>query len=121
MMECLKKPEVVIWIVVLTIYGLSRFGLGLEYLSVWDIIKHHIDCFRNSSNDRLMIVLVIDYLVVPFMLGASATMIKIIDSEIVNIVTIIVSILTSMLFTLLAMLIDMKSKIESNPKATPHN
>lgn len=116
MMECLKKPEVVIWIIVIIIYGLSRFGLGLEYLSVWDIIKHHIDCFRNSHNNKIMIIPVIDYLVVPFMLGASAALIKIIDSEIVNIVTIIVSILTSMLFTLLAMLIDMKSKIEENPK-----
>ena len=49
------------------------------------------------------------------MLGASAAVIKIIDSSTVNIITIIVSVITSMLFTLLAMIIDMKSKIKNDP------
>lgn len=87
----------------------------MGYLSVNDIIRHHVNCFRNTNSKKLMIVPVVDYIVVPFMLGASAAVLKTIDSSIVNIITIIVSILTSMLFTLLAMIIDMKSKIRSDP------
>ena len=115
MIEFLYRPEVIIWILIIIIYALSKFGFGLGYLSVTDIIRHHIDCFRNTNSKKLMIIPVVDYIVVPFMLGASAAVLKIIDSSIVNIITIIVSILTSMLFTLLAMIIDMKSKIKNNP------
>lgn len=115
MIEFLCQPEVIIWILIIIIYAFSKFGFGLGYLSVTDIIRHHVDCFRNTNSKKLMIVPVVDYIIVPFMLGASAAILKIIDSSIVNIITIIVSILTSMLFTLLAMIIDMKSKIKSDP------
>lgn len=112
----LQRPEVIIIIAAIAFCAISKFGLKIEYLSVKDIIKNHIDCFRNSSNEKIMIVPVIDYLVIPFLIGFAAALIKGINSEIVNIVTIIVSILTSMLFTFLGMLIDMKSKINDNPK-----
>lgn len=115
MIEFLCRPEVIIWILIILIYALSKFGFGVGYLSVNDIIRHHVNCFRNTNSKKLMIVPVVDYIVVPFMLGASAAVLKTIDSSIVNIITIIVSILTSMLFTLLAMIIDMKSKIRSDP------
>ena len=115
MIEFLCQPEVIIWIIIIIIYALSKFSFGLSYLSVTDIVKHHINCFRSTKNKKLMIVPVLDYIVVPFMLGASAAVIKIIDSSTVNIITIIVSVITSMLFTLLAMIIDMKSKIKNDP------
>ena len=116
MMDCMKQPEISIGIIVVVILALSKFCLGLEYLSVVDILKHHIDCFRNSSTKKIMIAPIINYFVVPFMLGASAAIIKSVDTEIINVITIIVSILTAMLFTLLAMIIEMKSKINDNPK-----
>ena len=116
MMDCIQQPEVIIGIIAIVVLALSKFCLGLEYLSVVDIFKHHIDCFRNSSTKKVMIVPIINYFVVPFMLGASAAIVKSADSEIVNVITIIVSILTAMLFTLLTMIIEMKSKINDNPK-----
>ncbi len=116
MADFIKRPEIWVWIVVAVIYILSKYGFGLDYLSIDDIVKNHINCFRNSNTNKIMIVPVINYCAVPFLLGVSAAMIKSIDSSIVNIITIIVSILTSMLFTLLAMIIDMKSKINDNPK-----
>lgn len=115
MAEFIKRPEIWIWIVVAAIYALSKFGFGLNYLSIGDIVKNHINCFRNSNTNKIMIIPVVNYCVVPFLLGFSAAIIKNIDSSIVNIITIIVSILTSMLFTLLTMVIDMKSKINDNP------
>ena len=116
MAEFIKRPEIWVWIIVIAIYALSKFGFGLDYLSISDIVKNHINCFRNSNTDKIMLMPVINYCVVPFLLGFSAAIIKIIDSSIVNVITIIVTILTSMLFTLLAMIIDMKSKINDNPK-----
>ena len=92
MIEFLCRPEVIIWILIILIYALSKFGFGVGYLSVNDIIRHHVNCFRNTNSKKLMIVPVVDYIVVPFMLGASAAVLKTIDSSIVNIITIIVSI-----------------------------
>lgn len=114
MKEYIQRPEIVIWFIVIIICILSKFGIGLDYLSVTDIIKNHINCFRKKASQKLMIIPIIDYLVVPFLLGASAAQIKIIDADIINVITIIVSILTSMLFTLLALIIDMKAKIKTN-------
>lgn len=111
----LQRPEIIIIIAVIAFCAISKFGLKIGYLSIKDIIKNHIDCFRNSGNGKIMIVPVIDYLVIPFMIGLAAALIKVIDSDMINIITIIVSILTSMLFTLLGMIIDMKSKINDNP------
>lgn len=69
MTEFLCRPEVIIWILIIIVYALSKFDFGLGYLSVTDIIRHHVDCFRNTNSKKLMIVPVVDYIVVPFMLG----------------------------------------------------
>lgn len=108
------RPDIIIWIIVAMVYFLSKVGFGLNYLSVWDIVKGHIDCFRSTKTHKILIIPFIDYCVTPFLLGAAAAVTKSIDSTVINIITIIVSILTSMLFTLLAMIIDMKSKINEN-------
>lgn len=113
--EFVLRPDVAIWLIIVVVYVLSKIGVGLSYLSVWDIIRGHIDCFRAENTRKILIIPFIDYCVIPFLLGAAATETRIIDSAVVNIITIIVSILTSMLFTLLAMINDMKSKINDNP------
>ena len=113
--EFLRHPEIIVVIVVIAIYMISKCCLKLGYLSVMDILKHHIDCFRNSKSKQIMIIPIFDYLIAPFVMGFVAAWMKIIDTGIVNIITVIVSVLTAMLFTLLGMIIDMKSKIKDNP------
>lgn len=108
-------PEQIIIALVIVVFIISKVGLKLEYLSVTDIIKNHINCFRNSNNKRIMVIPILNYMIVPLMMGFAAALLKIIDSDMINIITIIVSILTSMLFTVLGMIIDMKSKINDNP------
>lgn len=114
MKEVIKNPEIILFIVVVSVFLLSKVGLKLNYLSVWDIIKNHINCFRNPRTKKLLIIPIFDYFLMPFLLGIIAAFIKIIDSSVVNIITIIVSILTSMFFTLLGMLIDMKLKVNED-------
>ncbi len=114
MKEVIKNPEIILFIVVVSVFLLSKVGLKLNYLSVWDIIKNHINCFRNPRTKKLLIIPIFDYFLTPFLLGIIAAFIKIIDSSVVNIITIIVSILTSMFFTLLGMLIDMKLKVNED-------
>ncbi len=115
MIKVLQRPEILIFAIAGLFVLISKFGLGLNYLSVWGIVKNYVDCFRDSRSKKILIAPIINYFIVPFLIGISAALVKTADSEVVNIITIIVSILTSMLFTLLAVIIDMKSKINDSP------
>lgn len=108
------EPQYIMWISIFLIVIISKFGIGLDYISVMDIIKNHLNCFRNKKG-KILLIPVINYVVLPFFMGAATTSIKEIDDESINIITIIISILTAMLFTLLTMIIDMKAKIKENP------
>lgn len=114
-LECMLEPQNIIWIIVIIILLIGKMGFGLNYISVVDILKNHLKCFRNSSG-KIMIIPVVNYMVVPFLMGAATAMSKEINSESINIITIIISILTAMLFTVLTIIIDMKAKIKSDPK-----
>lgn len=117
MQEFLKNlldPQNVMWITVILVIVISKFGFGLNYISVTDVIRNHLNCFRNGKN-KLLLIPVINYIVLPFFMGAATMMVKEIDNDTINIITIIISILTAMLFTLLTMVIDMKAKIKENP------
>lgn len=111
----IMEPQYIMWISVVIICILSKFGFGINYISIIDIIKNHVNCFR-SSKGKLLAVPIIDYIVLPFIMGAATAWIKKINNDTINIITIIISILTAMLFTLLTMIIDMKSKIKNNPE-----
>lgn len=111
----LGEPQIVMWFIVIIILIISKLGFRLNYISVIDIIKNHLNCFRNKKG-KLLIVPVINYMVVPFFMGAATAVIKEINSETINIITIIISILTAMLFTMLAMVIDMKAKVKKDPE-----
>lgn len=113
--EHLLEPHIVMWGVVILVLIISKFGIGLHYISVIDIINNHLSCFRNNKG-KILIVPAVNYIVLPFFMGIATTMIKEINEETINIITIIVSILTAMLFTLLTMVIDMKAKIKQNPQ-----
>ncbi len=109
--KIIEYPEILLLGVAVSVFLLSKLGGRLNYLSVWDVVMNHINCFRNPVTNNLLIIPIISYFLCPFILGAVAALIKAIDSSVVNMITIIVSILTSMFFTLLGILIDMKSKI----------
>lgn len=114
-LEKILEPQNVIWIAIILILVISKFGFGLNYISVVDIVKNHLNCFRNNKG-KLLIIPVINYIALPFLMGIATTMIKEIDSNTINIITVIISILTAMLFTLLTMIIDMKAKIKKDPE-----
>lgn len=109
----LYEPEIVMWITIFLIFFISKFKVGLNYISVTDIIKNHVKCFRSKSG-KILIVPIINYVVLPFFMGAATMRIKLLDDNAINIITVIISILTAMLFTLLTMVIDMKGKIRNN-------
>ncbi len=116
--ETIKKmlePDVAVWIIIILIIIISKYGFGLNYISVIDIIDNHLNCFRNN-NGKLLIIPIINYIILPFIMGAATVAIKKIDEDTIDIITIIISILTAMLFTLLTMIIDMKAKIKQDPE-----
>lgn len=114
-LDHILEPQNIIWIIIIIILIISKFGIGLNYISVNEIVKNHLYCFRNK-NGKLLIIPVINYLVIPFLMGGATTIVKKIDSNTINIITIIISILTAMLFTMLTMVIDMKAKIKKDPE-----
>ena len=109
------EPQVIIWVVILSVLVMSKAGIGLDYISVSDIIKNHLNCFKNKEG-KILVIPVFDYIVLPFFIGIATAKMKKIDSASINIITVIVSILTAMLFTMLTMIIDMNGKIKENPK-----
>ena len=113
--EHLLEPYILMWSIIILILIISKFGIGLHYISVAYIIKNHLNCFKNNKG-KILIVPTINYMALPFFMGIATTKIKTINAEAINIITIIVSILTAMLFTLLTMVIDMKAKIKQNPQ-----
>ena len=114
-LKTILEPQNIIWVVILLILIISKFGFGLNYISVIDVIKNHLNCFR-SAKGKLLLIPTIDYIVLPFLMGIATTKTKEIDDNAINIIIIIVSILTAMLFTLLTMIIDMKGKIKKDPE-----
>lgn len=112
-LKTILEPQNIMWIAILLVLIISKFGFGLNYISVMDVVKNHLNCFR-STKGKLLLVPIIDYIVLPFFMGVATTKIKEIDDSTINIITIIVSILTAMLFTLLTMVIDMKGKIKKD-------
>lgn len=111
-----ENPEVIIWGIIIAIVLFSNFVVGVNYISLKDIIKNYIGCFRNSRSKKIMLIPIMNYICIPFLMGLSIALIKEIDEDIINIITIIISILTAMLFTLLAMVIEMRSKIRDDPQ-----
>ena len=51
---------------------------------------------------------------VPYFIAISLVQIRVIDDDVINIVTIIISILTSMLFTMLTLILDMRKRVLSD-------
>ena len=110
----ISNMKYIILIVSIVIILIGKIGAKLDYLSIKEIIINHIKCFKTNDNSRWLWLPILNYNLVPILLGISATLFKEINTEIINIITVIMSILTAMLFTTLTMVIDMKAKINSN-------
>lgn len=105
---------------ILTPYGLlllsviclviGRVFFRKTYLNCSNIIKKHLECFKNSKGKYSVVSLFL-YFMVPYFVSASLVQIRTIDDDVINIVTIIISILTSMLFTMLTLILDMRKRI----------
>lgn len=94
--DIICQPEVVMWGLVIIIPLVSKFATGIKYISVVDIIKNHLKCFTNKDG-KYLLVPIVNYVVLPFLMGAATVQIKMIDASTIEIITVIVSILTAML------------------------
>ncbi len=86
-----------------------------DFLNCFDIIKHHMNCFR-MRNGHISKISVFLYMIIPLFLAISIMQIRILDDDVINLITVIVSILTSMLFTLLTLILDMRTRIKADCK-----
>lgn len=92
-----------------------RCVLKIKYLSIKNIVINHVNCFRNPQG-KLLFVPVFMYIILPFFIAICIAKNKVINGDILNLITIIISILTAMLFTLLTVVMDMKEKVKANKK-----
>ena len=93
---------------------IGRFVFKKKYLNCIQIIVRHFTCFK-KHNGKYSITSVGLYFGVPFLIALALVKIKEIDTDVVNMLTIIISILTSMFFTMLTLILDMRKKVLSNP------
>ena len=82
-LNCLLEPQVVMWILIGLIVIISKFGVGLNYISVMDIIKNHMNCFRNKTG-KILLIPIINYIILPFVMGAATMEIKEINDKSIN-------------------------------------
>lgn len=111
-LELIFNPKTIL-IIVVAIMLLGRFFFRLKYLDFLMIVKKHYECFKNEDQKYNLAALLI-YTATPVLLAIALAWMKDVNSETVNIITIIISILTAMLFTLLALIVDMRQKIRSS-------
>ena len=45
----IMQPKIWMWIIVIAIILITKFVVKLKYISVMEIIKNHLECFRNSN------------------------------------------------------------------------
>lgn len=101
--------------IILAIWVFNSCVFKIQYASLNDIFINYFNCFRNEKGN-IVIGALMNYFVLPIFLAVIIVREKVIDSSIIEILTIIVSILTAMLFSMLSMIIEMKAKINDNPK-----
>ncbi len=115
MVERILSTKGLVCIIVI-VWLFNNCILKVKYTSLNSVFKNYLDCFKDERGKMLIIPLT-NYLVLPILLAFVVTREKTINSNIIEIITIIVSILTSMLFTLLSVIIEMKAKVKENPNS----
>ncbi|MFR6018398.1 MAG: hypothetical protein ACLUG9_12680 [Paraclostridium sordellii] len=116
-MNFIKDPY--IWITcILILFLLITFGLKIDYMNISRIIKNHISNFKDDNN-KIPIMVLFLYFVMPLALAWSCVNIKVINDDIVGNITVMLSIITAMLFTLLPMLMELRYKMNDRLKDNP--
>lgn len=108
----LFDPHILIFIAIV-IFILGRICFHKDYLNCGEIIKGHLACFE-GRNGKKSLVSIFLYFGVPALIALSLVQIRVLDDDVLNLLTIIVSILTSMFFTLLTLILDMRKRVRSD-------
>lgn len=112
-LEFLIKPKNLILISIL----LMMIGILMpkgKMFDCKDIFKMHFKCFKKKTTNRYSVYMIFMFFGIPVIITTALIKIRVIDQDVVNIITVIISILTSMLFTLLTLILDMKKNVDKN-------
>lgn len=112
MINFINSPYLLL-VISIFIVLISKLVFKIDYMNCFNIINNHIKIFTNTKTKKILIVPFTTHMIIPILIAVSINRIKVIDDDMINIVTVILSILTSMLFTLLVMVIDMKNKADA--------
>ena len=110
--ERVLQPQVLL-VVAVAILCIDRYFFDNQHLSCLGILESHIKKIKSESHGFFSIFI---YFIVPLIVSFALGMIKDIDNDAINTITVIVSILTAMLFTLLTLVIDMRTKVKGDSK-----
>ena len=113
LMKEVLKPDVIVAGIVIIFLVAGRFIFGMKYTSVKMILTNYMSCFPNR-NGKIKVIPIMYYFGLPFLVSIIVAYKKEMNSDIINIITVIVTILTAMLFNILMLAIDMKSKIKND-------
>lgn len=114
-LELLTKPKTLILISVLFVIIGILMPKG-KMFDCKDIFKMHFKCFKKKNTNRYSVYMIFMFFGIPAIITTALIKIRVIDQDVVNIITVIISILTSMLFTLLTLILDMKKSVDNNNK-----
>lgn len=92
---------------------MGRLLFKRRYMDCFGIIKKHLSCFR-KGNGKLSRMSIFMYFIVPLFLATAVLRLRNIDTDVINLLTIIVTILTTMFFTLLTLILDMRAKVKGS-------
>lgn len=95
---------------------IGRFFFKVRYTECIDILKGHFQCMKRKKDGKLSKVAIIIYYIVPFIIACALALVRVIDNDVINVITVIISILTAMLFTVLTLILDLKAKVNGNPQ-----
>lgn len=98
----------------------GRLLFHKTYLNCIIIIQKHLECIKDSRGHYSVFSLIL-YFGVPGLVSFSLVQIRLIDEDVINIVTIIISVLTSMLFTMLTLILDMRKRILQDTNYNANN
>lgn len=110
---CITPRGLLLFVGMILLIG--KFFFHKDYLNCTNIIKMHMNCFKNQE-EKLSKVSLFLYFGVPMLIALSLIQIRILDDTVVNLLTVIVSILTSLFFTLLTLILDMGKKVRKDKK-----
>lgn len=108
--EIALQPSFLI-LVAIIILCIDRYFFCEKHFSCIGIFQSHIKKVKEEKHGTFAIFV---YFIVPFIISLGLGLIKVIDDNAINTITVIISILTAMFFTLLTLVVDMHTKVREN-------